>query len=158
MLSVEQFSRIIARKRAKVLPSYRHRYRVLPVEDIFQQTCLELWKAHISDRSKFQNEVHLSSTFELKFKNRIDDEIRAMNGRSPRGRYEFLQLTDAEQVQLTDDLIYATRLKTELLTELKNMDEETREAFGLIPSACLKATLNQRRARYMKDRHVRLSD
>src|SRR5262252_4446726 len=77
----EEVARVAAARRPRLLRLYRRRLRPEDLEDCYSQATLELL---VRSRSGpfFASREHLGNLLELRFKSRIDDRRRAVEGRS----------------------------------------------------------------------------
>ncbi len=69
-----------AARRARLLRIYRRRLRFEDLEDCFSQAVLELISR--ARREPFESPLHVEHAIELRFKSRIEDRRRAIEGRS----------------------------------------------------------------------------
>jgi len=76
----EQVARVAAARRSRLLAVYRRRLRFEDLEDCYSQATLELVTR--SRRAPFENGDHVANALELRFKSRIEDRRRAIEGRS----------------------------------------------------------------------------
>jgi DNA-directed RNA polymerase specialized sigma24 family protein len=76
----EQVARVALDRRARLLRFYRRRLRFEDLEDCYSQATLELVAR--ARRSPFVSEEHAANALELRFKSRIEDRRRAVEGRS----------------------------------------------------------------------------
>ncbi len=76
----EEVARIAAARRSRLLRVYRRRLRFEDLEDCYSQATLELVTR--ARRSPFVNAEHVANALELRFRSRIDDRRRAIEGRS----------------------------------------------------------------------------
>jgi hypothetical protein len=76
----EEVARIAAARRSRLLRVYRRRLRFEDLEDCYSQATLELVAR--ARRAPFANSDHVANALELRFRSRIDDRRRAIEGRS----------------------------------------------------------------------------
>jgi hypothetical protein len=80
--AAEQVALVARAKRATLLRAHRHRLRIEDLEECFGQATLELLAAVRGGR-RFAGRAHLANALEQRFRSRILDRRRALNGRSP---------------------------------------------------------------------------
>src|ERR1700726_163378 len=76
----EEVGRVAAARRGRLLRLYRRRLRFEDLEDAYSQATLELVAR--ARRSPFDGPGHIANALELRFKSRIEDRRRAIEGRS----------------------------------------------------------------------------
>jgi len=76
----EEVARIAAARRPWLLRLHRRRLRFEDLEDCYSQATLELVAR--ARRSPFDGPAHVENALQLRFRSRIDDRIRALEGRS----------------------------------------------------------------------------
>jgi hypothetical protein len=77
----EEVARVAVARRTRLLRIYRRRLRLEDLEDCYSQATLELL-ARSRNGLSFASREHLANLLELRFKSRIDDRRRAVEGRS----------------------------------------------------------------------------
>jgi DNA-directed RNA polymerase specialized sigma24 family protein len=78
----EEVARVATARRPRLLRLYRRRLRLEDLEDCYSQATLELLARSRGAPPFFASREHLGNLLELRFKSRIDDRRRAIEGRS----------------------------------------------------------------------------